>query len=210
MFLDSSSETLDAMKLLSCAEGNYDRLLKQTKMSASRWKQTTQSEKAQLIQTMLNRVIVHDSAVEILLDLEAMLQILSGKDVGGQATPKKVDIQTFSLQIPFRNSNVKALKLVIGNDRSDTSGSREAIAKAIARARSWCVLIVQGKATGLPDIARQHGITHRYVKNIFPLAFLGPESVEALLNDSTPRALHSLLGKVPVRWDMQSEFIENE
>ncbi len=211
MFLDSSSETLDAMKLLSSTEKNYERLLKQAKVIASRWKLTTQAEKAELTRTMLHRVIVHDSALEILLDLEATLQILSGKVVEGQASPKKVEnIQTVSLQVPFRNRNAKIVKLVFGNDRSDPSGSREAIAKAIARARSWCDLIVQGRATGLLDLASQHGLTHRYVKNIFPLAFLGPESVEALLNDSPPRTLHSLLGKVPVRWDMQREFIENE
>jgi len=212
VFLNSSSEILDASKLLSREERHYDRLLKQSKVIASRWNQTTHAEKAQLIRTMLNRVIVRDSALEILLDLEATLQILSGKEVEGEATSKKIEnIQTFSLQVPFRNSNIKALRLVIGNDRSDPSGSREAIAKAIARARSWYDLIVQGRATGLPDLARQHGLTHRYVKNIFPLAFLGPQSIEALLNEDFPsRTLHSLLGKVPVRWDMQREYIENE
>ena len=83
MFLNSSSEILDAMKLLSRSEGNYDGLLKQAKVIGSQWKQTTQSDKAQIIRTLLSRVIVHDSALEILLDLEATLQILSGKQVAG-------------------------------------------------------------------------------------------------------------------------------
>ena len=211
MFLNSPGEILDAMKLLNSDEVNYDRLLKHAKMIASQWTQTTLAEKAELMRTVLDRVIVHDGALEILLDLEATVQILSGNEVEGQTSRNKVEnIQTFSLQVPFRNNNIKALKLVIGNDRSDSSGSREAIAKAIARARSWYDLIVQGKATGLPDLARQHSLTHRYVKNIFPLAFLGPHSVEALLNDSHPRTLDSLLGKVPGRWDMQRPFLENE
>ena len=68
-----------------------------------------------------------------------------------------------------------------------------------------CDQIVQGRASGLLDLARLHGLTHRYVKSIFPLAFLSPESFELLLNDrdDRPRTLESLTGKVPVRWDLQ-------
>jgi hypothetical protein len=95
---------------------------------------------------------------------------------------------------------------------SQPLSSREVIAKAIARARSWYDLIVQGKVSGLPDICRQHGLTHRYVKNIFPLAFLGPKSVEFLLNgrDGQARTLDSLIGRVPMRWDEQRAFVWSE
>ena len=79
------------------------------------------------------------------------------------------------------------------------------MAKAIARARSWYELIVQGRVSGLPDICRQQRSTHRYVKNIFPLAFLSPQSVEFLLNDADghARTLDSLFGGVPMRWNEQ-------
>ena len=211
VFLNSPGEILDGLIRVDSHEAGYDMLLKRGKIIMAEWKQKMQSEKAELMRTVLNRVIVRDGSLELLLDLEATVTILSGKEVEGQATCKKVEnIQTFSLQVPFRNNNIKALKLVIGNDRSGASGSREAIARAIARARSWRDLIVQGRATSLPDLARQHGLTHRYVKNIFPLAFLGPQSVQALLNDSQPRTLDSLLGKVPVRWDMQRASLESE
>ena len=210
-FLNSPGEIIDAFQRIDSPEVKYDRLLKQARMIATEWKQKTQSEKAELIRTMLYRVIVHESLFELRLDLEAIVQILSGKAVEEQAKGNRVEnVQTASLQVPLRSNRGNALKLVIGVDRSDSPGSKEAIAKAIARARSWYDLIVQGKATGLPDLARQHRLTHRYVKNILPLAFLGPESVETLLNDSQPRTLDSLLGKVPIRWDMQWAFLENE
>lgn len=114
---------------------------------------------------------------------------------------------------PFRHiAEGESLKLVIGNERSDSSASREAVAKAIARARSWYGLIVEGKAAGLSDLASQCDLTHRYIKNIFPLAFLGPESVEFLLSnpDGQTRTLDSRIGRVPMRWDMQKAYIEHE
>jgi hypothetical protein len=137
MFLNSPAEILDAVKQIDSLEVCYDRLLKQAKELATAWNRMTQSEKAALIRTILSRVIVLEGSLDLRLDLEATVQALSGKVVAEQATHNKVEnIQTFSLQTPFRNGNIKALKLVIGNDRSDSSGSREAIAKAIARARS--------------------------------------------------------------------------
>jgi len=71
---------------------------------------------------------------------------------------------------------------------------------------------VQGRASGLLDLARQNGLTHRYVKSIFPLAFLGPESVEFLLNirEGQSRTLDSLMGRMPMRWDEQRAFLRDE
>jgi hypothetical protein len=178
VFLNSPAEILDAVKQIDSLEAGYDRLLKRAKELATAWNRMTLSEKADLIRSILSRAIILEGSLELRLDLEATVQALSGKAVEEQATRNKVEnIQTICLQTPFRNGNIKALKLVIGNDRSDPSGSREAIAKAFARARSWYDLIVQGKATGLSDLARQHRLTHRYVRNIFPLAFSSAQNL---------------------------------
>jgi hypothetical protein len=59
-------------------------------------------------------------------------------------------LQTFSLRTSFRQvAQGKALNLVIGDGPSQSSASREAIAKTIAPARSWCDLIVQGQSFGI-------------------------------------------------------------
>ena len=165
------------------------------------------SERADLIRTMLHRVVVHENSIELLLNVESAIGALQGKQsavgIGNR------HMQTFSLRASFRHvAQGKALKLVVGNGPCQSSASREAIAKAIARARSWYELIVQGRISGLSDICRQHGLTHRYVKNIFPLAFLGPESVEFLLNgaDGQARTLDSLFGRVPMRWYEQGSI----
>ncbi len=170
-----------------------------------------QSERADLIRAVLHRVIVHESSIELQINLDSLVQVLSGKLPAGES--KSTNPQTLSLKASFRHiPQGKALKLVIGNDRTESAASREAIAKAIARARSWYDQIVQGRASGLLDLARQHGLTHRYVKSIFPLAFLGPESVEFLLNnrEGQPRTLDSLMGRVPMRWDEQRAFLRGE
>jgi hypothetical protein len=176
----------EALKQLDSEDVNYDKLLQQAKQRDSEWKRFGQPERTDLIRAMLQRVIVCDGALEIQLNLESTVQMLLGKPA--HLEHGAGNVQTFSPKTSFRHiAQGKSLKLVIGNERSASSASREAIAKAIFRARAWYDLIVQGKASGLYDLANQHDLTHRYVKNIFPLAFLSPESVEFLLNDSDGR-----------------------
>ena len=209
-FLESPTEILDVIQRLDVPGVHYDKILKLALQRASEWPRMPRPEQADLIRTMLYRVIVHGGSIELQLNVESTLCALQEKQfVVGTGNQH---IQTFSLRAAFGHvGQGKALKLVIGNGPSQSSASREAIAKAIARARSWYELIVQGKVSGLPEICRQQGLTHRYVKNIFPLAFLSPESIESLLNnrDCHARTLESLMGKVPMRWDAQRTYIVN-
>jgi site-specific DNA recombinase len=207
-FLQSPTEILEAVKRRDTPDVNYDKILKLALQRASVWPRMPRSEQADLIRTMLHRVVVRDGSIELQLDAEAVAAALLDKNMTDATCNQNV--QTFSLNASFRHvAQGKALKLVIGNGLGQSSPSREAIARAIARARSWYELFVEGRVSGLPGICRQHRLTHRYVKNIFPLAFLGPESLESLLNnrDGELRTLDSLIGKVPMRWDEQRALI---
>ena len=207
-FLQSSSEVLDGLKQFDSEDLNYGMLLREAKQRASEWARLTYPERADLVRSMLHRVLVTEGWLEIQLDLEAVIQVLLHRPA--QEEIGKKNVHSFSLKAAFRHfAQGKSLKLVIGNERLASSASREAIVKAIARARAWYDLIAEGKAAGLSDLARQQGLTHRYVKNIFPLAFLSPESVEFLLNnpDDQPLTLDSLMGKVPVLLDQQRSFV---
>ncbi|MFZ0662531.1 MAG: recombinase family protein, partial [Acidobacteriaceae bacterium] len=205
--LQSPTEILDAVKPLETSDVNYDKILKNAQQRASDWPRMSPGEKAALIQTLLHHVVVHESSIELRLNLDSIVRLLQDMPIPEVSSQ---DGQTLCLDIPFHHiPQGKALKLVLENGRNESPASTEAIAKAIARARSWYELIVAGKATGLPDLARQHGLTHHYVKSIFPLAFLSPQSVELLLTcrDGQPRTLESLKGRVPIRWDAQKTYL---
>jgi site-specific DNA recombinase len=208
-FFQSPAEVLDALKRTDLTDLDYQKLLKHAKQRSSDW--PSHSERIDLIRAVLQRVIVQENSIEIQIGLDSLLQVLSGiLPAGGSKT---ANVQTVSLKASFRHiSQGKALKLVIGNDRTESTASREAIARAIARSRSWYEQIVQGRASGLVDLARQYGLTHRYVKSIFPLAFLGPESVEFLLNsrERQSQTLDSLMGRVPMHWGEQRALLRGE
>jgi len=206
IFFQSPAEVLDVLRRADLPDANYQRLLKHAKQMSSGWTCMAQTEKADLIRATLHPVIVHESSIELQINLDSLGQGLSGKLFA--ADPRTTTPQTCSLTAPFRHvPQGQSLKLVIGNERTESSASREAIAKAIARGRSWYDQIIEGKASGLLDLARQNGITHRYVKSIFALAFLSPGSVEFLLNcRGQQRSLDSLMGRLPMRWDEQKSI----
>ena len=208
-FFQSPAEVLDALKRTDLTDLDYQKLLKHAKQRSSDW--PSHSERIDLIRAVLQRVIVHENSIELQIGLDSLVQVLSG--ILPADGSKTANVQTVSLKASIRHiSQGKALKLVIGNDRTESAASREAIARAIARSRSWYEQIVQGTASGLVDLARQYGLTHRYVKSIFPLAFLGPESVEFLLNnrEGQSQTLESLMGRVPMHWGEQRALLRGE
>ncbi len=210
VFLQSQAEVLDAMKMSNASEVDRAKLLKNAGQTASEWGRASHSERAEKIRVLLRRVVVNADSIELRLNLEALVQVLSGRESGHS---NAAHAQTIALKTSFRHvPKGKALRFVIDNRPVDLPASREAITRAIARARAWYDEIVQGGAAGPVDLARRYNLTHRYVKKIFPLAFLGPESVECLLSDRDGghRTLASLIGKIPMRWDQQRAFVRGE
>jgi hypothetical protein len=84
---------------------------------------------------------------------------------------------------------------------SDTT----ALLKAIARARLWYEQIVSGEIGSIPELAKQQGVTPRYIKKIFRCALLGPDGVEAILSGKWPPelTLDGLVHGLPSEWSEQ-------
>jgi len=207
-FLSSTTEILEAMRRRpDSPDISIERVLKSAREKSEAWKREDRTSISQWIRVLLHRALVCEGKLELQINLEALVPCLMGKDAQRASVPYKPLV--FTLTTPFRHVPYgKALKLVIGDEDPESLGSRGAIARAIARARSWCELIVDGKASGLSDLARHERLTPRYIKNIFPLAFLSPESIESLIDSRGGhlRTLDSLCRKVPIPWDAQKVF----
>src|SRR6202171_3855996 len=80
--------------------------------------------------------------------------------------------------------------LAVQNERSRCDPT---LIKAIARGRAWFEELAAGRARSLRELAEREGITRRYVRRLVDLAFLSPESVEAVLQGRQPVALTATL-----------------
>ena len=84
-----------------------------------------------------------------------------------------------------------------------------ALIKAVARAHVWYERLLSGEATSLRAIAREHGVTPRYVGRILRCAFLAPDLVEAILHGRQPPelTLAGLCHSLPLDWAEQRKEI---
>ena len=92
----------------------------------------------------------------------------------------------------------------------ESGGERRArpnggLIKAVARAHVWYERLLSGQGTSLTAIAREHGMTPRYVGRLLRCAFLAPEIVEAILQGRQPPqlTLARLCRNLPLDWTEQ-------
>ena len=99
------------------------------------------------------------------------------------------------------------IRLIVPGDSGEERMARPNVAliKAVARAYTWHERLLAGEATSLRAIAREHGVTPRYVGRILRCAFLAPDLVEAILHGRQPPelTLAGLCHTLPLDWAEQ-------
>jgi hypothetical protein len=153
--------------------------------------------------------------VEIRIRVNQFIQQLLGNNTpmadsrAGSAagTPQAHVPLIASIECPFRHiSQGRALRLIVGNTNITTEASRQAILKAIARARQWYEQITTGKATNIAQLAATDGVSPRFIRMQMKLVQLSPQSIEKLMTrpESLPLSLLDLLAAIPLDWREQS------
>ncbi len=99
------------------------------------------------------------------------------------------------------------MRLVIppGQARDLRPRPNATLIKALTRAHRWKERLFTGDAPSTSAIAKEEGVTERYVSRIMRLAFLAPDIVEAILDGYQPTdlELERLMKGIPVSWNEQ-------
>jgi DNA invertase Pin-like site-specific DNA recombinase len=183
-------------------EGFFDRIIAQAAATAQNWRERIAADRTQFLKTVIDRVVIQQSHVEVRLRVTALVNEILGDDQPGR------DFPPFALvECPFRHvQQGRALRLIIGNTSITTDASRQAILKAIARARRWYEQITTGKATNIAQLAGIDGVSPRFIRTQMKLVQLSPRSIEYLMTrpESLPLSLDNLLATIPMDWREQS------
>ena len=89
------------------------------------------------------------------------------------------------------------------------SETRDALLRAIARARGWLDSILSGNAISFDAIAAAENLAERHVRFLMPLAFLSPHIVASIADGAGPAGLtvSGLARSLPHKWtDQQRMF----
>ena len=207
-FLNSPKQVLGALAPSDkhSRGGRYAELLSQASDKVSSWARVSSDTKERFIRAILERVVIHQNDVEILIRTDKLIHQLAGKT----APPSAAGHEVLRLGCPFRHAvQGKAVRLIVGEQQPPPAASTLAILKAIARARAWRDQIIAGEASGIRDLARIHKLNHSYVKRIYSFASFSPASIEAILKGDVPPdlSLDSLVGKMPLVWAEQGSAL---
>ena len=86
--------------------------------------------------------------------------------------------------------------------------------KAVARARRWSQDLIAGRVQSVSEIAKRDGVAARYVRELMPLGFIPPGTVEAIIEGHQPPEL-TVIGltrriDLPLLWSSQEEALRRE
>ena len=192
----------------------FTRIVARATSTAATWQTLSGTDREHFLQAVIDRVIIHPTRVEIRIRVPQFIQQLLGNNTptadkrGGNTTVPPQDYLQLvtSIECPFRHiPQGRALRLIVGNTNITTEASRQAILKAIARARLWYEQLTTGEAGSISQLAGMHGLSQRFLHAQMKLVQLSPQSIESLMNGtgSLPLSLGDLLKVIPINWREQ-------
>jgi DNA invertase Pin-like site-specific DNA recombinase len=150
--------------------------------------------------SLIERVVVAESELFISLSPAGLAEVLA---IDGPESNTTDHDHTITVPIKLTRRGV-VTKLIVGGSNPTLAGPDPAILKLVTRAFEWFDRLIDGRATGLGEIAQKERVGTPYVARVLHVACLAPDIVEAVLDGRQPadltaqRLLNSL--PLPLRW----------
>ena len=130
-----------------------------------------------VIANIVARIALVERGLKILLDRHALAVRLIGSSRAGD--------EFYAIEAPLTFTRRGAETLLIIKDDS-SSGVRPPdppLLKAIARGHTWFAALVSGRVNSVRELAKQEGVTDRYISRQIAFGVMAPKLVEAVVAD---------------------------
>ena len=188
-----------------------DAAAEHAKLLAKEWPTLEISKRHEYVVKILRQVTIGETAVWIEIDRDKLLEALMGHMSKVLRPSRRNELCILRLTANFRVLRRGGeLRVISPGSESRFEGERvPSLVKAVARARGWYEQIVAGEVTTIGELARESGLSGRYVRRILQFANLSPQITEALLQGKhRPNlTLKELLRGVPFSWREQEKRI---
>ncbi len=130
---------------------------------------------------------------------------------GGTSTTRNLELDRF-IPMSIKRRGVEMRLVVSGGVEPRILDP--ALLKAIARARHWYEELSSGRARSLAEIARREKLSKRYVSELVRMAFVSPDSIEAIVNGELRIAVNLQMFKdgrvdLPLDWKHHHQYFVN-
>ena len=174
------------------------------------WPKLQESNRNDFIQNTVKRVMLGKSTVMIEIDKNKLLARLVAKNSEALTHLRSQRFENFTLKGDFRVLHRgNELQLTTSHDPHPQDKRISSFLKAAARAHLWYERIVAGEITSVRQLARESGLTRRYLRRILQCANLSPRITESLLRGKYVPAFtaETLLSGTLLNWKEQEAQI---
>jgi site-specific DNA recombinase len=207
-FLQSDTEVFDGLGLAGERPAVASQLLTAAKQLVVRLPSMCSQELRELLASVLWRIILQENRIEIRISsMELRQQLESGGKITSAGVPAKntvapSDLISLTVEAKRKRCGGEVHLIVPPNSSVNREHPKLPLIKAVARAHGWYEKVIQGKAFDMRSLARDAGLTERYVGKVFRCAFLAPDIVEAILAGRQPHDLNfeKLCQGIPLNW----------
>lgn len=215
-FLKSDGEVFDGLNADGASPALAGKLVTAAKRLAARLPSLPVDDLRDLIASFLQRVIVQEANIEIMLSRKGLRRLLEndGKilmdNLQGRRTPiDSNDLIHLTIEAKRKRCGGEVHLVVPPHSSVSAATPKPPLIKAVARAHGWYEKMLRGNTINMRSLAGQAGLTERYVGKVFACAFLAPDIIEAILEGRQPRDLTfaKLCQHVPLSWtDQRRQF----
>jgi site-specific DNA recombinase len=213
-FLKSDADVFDRLGAEDESPAISRNLVAAAKKLAARLPSLPSDDLRDLLGAFLRRVVIQETSIEIMISRKELRQLFEngGKapadNLLGRRTPvDPTDLISLTVEARRKRCGGEVHLVVPPNSSDSVRHPKSSLIKAIARAHGWHEKVVQGNALDMRSLARQAGLTERYVGKVFGCAFLAPDIIESILEGRQPHDLNfeKLCEHVPLSWAEQRE-----
>jgi site-specific DNA recombinase len=214
-FLNCDASILDGLNASAESPSAMQGLVVAAKKLAAKWPSLRPAEKKNLFASFLQRVIIRENGIGMLIRRTGLRQVLENGSRSITSSEDDIDesidssgLISLTIEAKLRRSGGE-VHLVVppSSDHLSPAHPNSSLIKAVARARNWYNSVLKGESFDHASLAKHAGLTERYVGKVFGCAFLAPDIVEAILEGRPPRDLtfQKLCRDIPVSWAEQRE-----
>ena len=186
------------------------RLIEAAQAMAGKWSELTSQQSAELLRSVVRRIVLRGSEMEIEVDLETLATRLlqPGEDASGNdGHEAQRGNHGVTLKCPFVLARRRGeLRLVLPGSHIDARKSISSLLKAIVTAHGWRERIIAGEIYSMEQLAWKANLSSRYASRILRIAALSPHWVDAVLRQDTSVdfPLAKFVEQLPLDWVAQN------
>jgi DNA invertase Pin-like site-specific DNA recombinase len=213
LFLDNSQEVVDALAVASDDTTAQAALIARAKVQRVKLTMAAPTDLRPFLCTVVSRITISEVAIEIAVVKSALRAQLLGEQTPiptlnhQDSTRHDVEDSLLGLNVAFalrRFSGSTHLVVPDGIHRA-AAQPNVGLIRALSCARRWHEELLSGRNKSQLQLAKEMGVSARYLRKIIACAFLAPDIVEAILEGHQPRelTLARLVHRLPMDWEAQ-------